>query len=150
MKEFIGIIAKLDFNMLFRAETENVFIQFFRYIFVGGFAFLADAAVLWFCEMFMNYMIAAAIAFVVGLTVNYILSVRLVFSGNERIAGKAAEFIIYGIIGAAGLVITEAVMYFFTGICGLYFLLSKIAAAAIVLVWNFAARKKILYSKQGD
>ena len=136
--------------MLFRAETENVFIQFFRYIFVGGFAFLADAAVLWFCEMFMNYMIAAAIAFVVGLTVNYILSVRLVFSGNERIAGKAAEFIIYGIIGAAGLVITEAVMYFFTGICGLYFLLSKIAAAAIVLVWNFAARKKILYSKQGD
>ncbi len=150
MKEFIGIIAKLDFNMLFRAETENVFIQFFRYIFVGGFAFLADAAVLWFCEMFMNYMIAAAIAFVVGLTVNYILSVRLVFSGNERIAGKAAEFIIYGIIGAAGLVITEAVMYFFTDICGLYFLLSKIAAAAIVLVWNFAARKKILYSKQGD
>ncbi|MCI8404706.1 MAG: GtrA family protein [Clostridia bacterium] len=136
--------------MLFRAETENVFIQFFRYIFVGGFAFLADAAVLWFCEMFMNYMIAAAIAFVVGLTVNYILSVRLVFSGNERIAGKAAEFIIYGIIGAAGLVITEAVMYFFTDICGLYFLLSKIAAAAIVLVWNFAARKKILYSKQGD
>ena len=136
--------------MLFRAETENVFIQFFRYIFVGGFAFLADAAVLWFCEMFMNYMIAAAIAFVVGLTVNYILSVRLVFSGNERIAGKAAEFIIYGIIGAAGLVITEAVMDFFTGICGLYFLLSKIAAAAIVLVWNFAARKKILYSKQGD
>ena len=98
----------------------------------------------------MNYMIAAAIAFVVGLTVNYILSVRLVFSGNERIAGKAAEFIIYGIIGAAGLVITEAVMYFFTDICGLYFLLSKIAAAAIVLVWNFAARKKILYSKQGD
>ncbi len=150
MKEFIGIIAKLDFKMLFRAETENVFIQFFRYIFVGGFAFLADAAVLWFCEMFMNYMIAAAIAFVVGLTVNYILSVRLVFSGNERIAGKAAEFIIYGIIGAAGLVITEAVMYFFTDICGLYFLLSKIAAAAIVLVWNFAARKKILYSKQGD
>ncbi len=150
MKEFIEIIAKLDFNMLFRAETENVFIQFFRYIFVGGFAFLADAAVLWFCEMFMNYMIAAAIAFVVGLTVNYILSVRLVFSGNERITGKAAEFIIYGIIGAAGLVITEAVMYFFTDICGLYFLLSKIAAAAIVLVWNFAARKKILYSKQGD
>lgn len=148
MKEFIRALTRFDFKTLFREKTTNVFIQFFRYIFVGGFAFVADAATLWLCEKFMHYMIAAAIAFVVGLAVNYILSVCFVFSETEQVKSKAKEFIVYGVIGVIGLLITEAIMYICTDIIGMYFLLSKIIAAVIVLVWNFAARKKILYAKK--
>ena len=53
----------------------------------------------------------------------------------------------YGIIGMIGHLITEGLMYLFTDVFGLYFLISKIIAAAIVLVWNFAARKVVLYNK---
>ena len=145
MKEFFKAILDFNLNRLFREKTTNIFIQFFRYIFVGGFAFLADAFTLWLCEKWMNYMIAAAIAFVVGLAVNYALSIRFVFSESSKVKNKVKEFVVYGIIGLIGLLITEGIMYLFTDVFGLYFLISKIIAAAIVLVWNFAARKVVLY-----
>ena len=143
MKEFFKAILDFNLNRLFREKTTNIFIQFFRYIFVGGFAFLADAFTLWLCEKWMNYMIAAAIAFVVGLAVNYAL--WFVFSESSKVKNKVKEFVVYGIIGLIGLLITEGIMYLFTDVFGLYFLISKIIAAAIVLVWNFAARKVVLY-----
>ena len=145
MKEFFKAILDFNLNRLFREKTTNIFIQFFRYIFVGGFAFLADAFTLWLCEKWMNYMIAAAIAFVVGLVVNYALSIWFVFSESSKVKNKVKEFVVYGIIGLIGLLITEGIMYLFTDVFGLYFLISKIIAAAIVLVWNFAARKVVLY-----
>ena len=148
MKEFFNALKKLDMNALFRLETTNAFIQFFRYIFVGGIAFVADAGALWLCEKFMHYLIAAAIAFVFGLVVNYVLSVCFVFSPDERTTSRTAEFIIYAVIGVIGLGLTELIMWLFTDVIGLYFLLSKIVAAAIVLVWNFVARKKIIYTKK--
>ncbi len=147
MKEFFKAILDFNLNRLFREKTTNIFIQFFRYIFVGGFAFLADAFTLWLCEKWMNYMIAAAIAFVVGLAVNYSLSIWFVFSESSKVKNKVKEFVVYGIIGLIGLLITEGIMYLFTDVFGLYFLISKIIAAAIVLVWNFAARKVVLYNK---
>ena len=147
MKEFFKAILDFNLNRLFREKTTNIFIQFFRYIFVGGFAFLADAFTLWLCEKWMNYMIAAAIAFVVGLAVNYALSIWFVFSESSKVKNKVKEFVVYGIIGLIGLLITEDIMYLFTDVFGLYFLISKIIAAAIVLVWNFAARKVVLYNK---
>lgn len=145
MKEFFKAILDFNLNRLFREKTTNIFIQFFRYIFVGGFAFLADAFTLWLCEKWMNYMIAAAIAFVVGLAVNYALSIWFVFSESSKVKNKVKEFVVYGIIGLIGLLITEGIMYLFTDVFGLYFLISKIIAAEIVLVWNFAARKVVLY-----
>ena len=147
MKEFFKAILDFNLNRLFREKTTNIFTQFFRYIFVGGFAFLADAFTLWLCEKWMNYMIAAAIAFVVGLAVNYSLSIWFVFSESSKVKNKVKEFVVYGIIGLIGLLITEGIMYLFTDVFGLYFLISKIIAAAIVLVWNFAARKVVLYNK---
>ncbi len=147
MKEFFTAILRLDFGLLFREKTTNTFIQFFRYIFVGGFAFLVDAFTLWLCEKWMNYMIAAAIAFVVGLIANYILSTCFVFSESEKVKSKTGEFIAYAVIGVIGLGLTELLMYLFTDVCGLYFMISKVIAAIIVLIWNFAARKVFLYKK---
>ena len=148
MKEFIRAVVKFDIKALFREKTTNTFIQFFRYIFVGGFAFLADAFTLWLCEKFVHYMIAAAIAFIVGLAANYVLSVCFVFSESEKVSNKVKEFIVYAVIGIIGLLLTEAIMYLCTDVIGMYFLLSKIIAAVIVLVWNFVARKKILYTNK--
>ena len=108
---------------------------------------MADAFSLWLCEKWMNYMIAAAIAFIVGLAANYVLSIWFVFSESKQVTNKLKEFIVYAVIGVIGLLLTEVIMYILTDLCHLYFLLSKIVAAAIVLVWNFVARKKILYNK---
>lgn len=137
---------KEKLKQIFIGESDSTVIQFIRYIFVGGAAFAADAGSLWLISLFAHYLIAAAAAFIIGLTVNFALSKMFVFTDDTH--NKAAEFTVYGIIGVVGLGLTELLMYLFTEKLGLYFMLSKIITAAIVLIWNFAARKIILY--RGD
>ena len=144
MKELFDYIFKLDFKSLFITKSSNTFIQFFRYIFVGGVAFLADGGSLFLITTIgVNYLISVIFAFVIGLAVNYGLSKLLVFE-NSSVNGKI-EFLVYGIIGVIGLGFTEIIMYVLTEIAGLYFMVSKVIATIIVLVWNFVARKITLY-----
>lgn len=134
------------FQTLFVTPTNSTLLQLFRYVFVGGVAFLADAGTLFLLEAAgLHYLFAAALAFLVGLTVNFFLTKRFVFSENARSFGRTGEFVAYGLIGLAGLGLTELIMYLMTGVLGVYFMLSKIVSAAIVLIWNFAARKFFLY-----
>lgn len=147
MKELFDYIFKLDFKNLFITKSNNTFIQFFRYIFVGGVAFLADGGSLFLITTIgVNYLISVIFAFVIGLAVNYGLSKLLVFE-NSNVNGKI-EFLVYGIIGVIGLGFTEIIMYVLTEIAGLYFMVSKVIATIIVLVWNFVARKITLYRKK--
>lgn len=147
MKELFDYIFKLDFKNLFITKSNNTFIQFFRYVFVGGVAFLADGGSLFLITTIgVNYLISVIFAFVIGLAVNYGLSKLLVFE-NSSVNGKI-EFLVYGIIGVIGLGFTEIIMYVLTEIAGLYFMVSKVIATIIVLVWNFVARKITLYRKK--
>lgn len=146
MKELFEYIKKLDFKGLFTKTTSNSVIQFFRYVFVGGIAFIADGGSLFLIERIgVNYLIAAVFAFVIGLVCNYILSKLIVFK-KSSVDGRI-EFIVYGLIGAIGLLFTEFIMYILTDIVGIYFMISKVIAAVIVLIWNFLARKLVLYRK---
>ena len=55
------------------------------------------------------------------------------------------EFIIYGLIGLLGLLITEVLLWFFIEKLFMDKVVSKLVASVIVLMWNFVARKVILY-----
>lgn len=37
----------MKIKQLFSGDTDNTFIQFFRYVFVGGFAFVVDYGIMW-------------------------------------------------------------------------------------------------------
>ncbi|MCM1329088.1 MAG: GtrA family protein [Ruminococcus sp.] len=148
MKELIEYIKKLDFKNIFVTETDNTVIQLFRYCFVGGAAFVADwLTVIILTETVMHYLMATAVAFFVGLAVNFALSKLLVFKSDSGKVGKLGEFLVYAVIGAVGLGLTELLMFVFTDALDLHYAVSKIIAAAIVLIWNFFARKVILYKK---
>ena len=56
-------------------------IQLLRYMVAGGVAFVADVAVLALLTqgLGVHYLIAAAVAFLLGMAINYALSVRWVF-----------------------------------------------------------------------
>lgn len=144
MKELLGYIGKMDIKNLFKTPSNNIFIQFFRYVFVGGAAFIADALTLFILEFAgIHYLIATIFAFITGLVCNFLLSKLLVFQQSKT--NIKIEFLVYGIIGIVGLGITELLMYLLTDVAGFYFMLSKIIVAIVVLIWNFIARKLILY-----
>lgn len=145
-KEAYCLVKDKDYYSLFLSSTENSFIQFFRYIFVGGSSFILDAGALWILNvMGLHYLVAALFANIVGLIANYTLSKCIIFMKDSKKFGRLGEFTMYGIIGFIGLVLTEIIMFVFTDVIGFYFMISKVISAALIFIWNFLARKVILY-----
>ena len=135
-------------NKLFRERTDNLYLQFFRYIFVGGTAFVVDFFFLYFfsdiCGIYS--LISAILSFIISVLVNYLMSTKWVFN-QDNIENKVLEFNLFIIISTIGLGFTEVLLYFFTDILGLYYLVSKIISAIIVLFWNFLARRYLFYGR---
>ena len=135
-------------NKLFKDPTDDIFLQLFRYIFVGGTAFVVDFFFLYFfsdiCGIY--YLISAVLSFIISVLVNYIMSTKWVFN-QDNIENKVLEFNLFILISTIGLGFTEILLYFFTDIVGLYYLISKIISAIIVLFWNFLARRVMFYGR---
>ena len=74
------------------------------------------------------------------------MSTKWVFN-QDNIENKVLEFNLFLAISALGLVFTEILLWLFTDVIGLYYLLSKVIAAIIVMFWNFIARRVMFYGK---
>jgi putative flippase GtrA len=121
--------------------------QFGRYALVGAIAFVVDFGVLFGVTSLagLHYLIGAAAGFMAGVSVNYLLSVRWVFD-TRRVQRAAVEFQVFATIGVLGLAINEGLMWVLTDGLDLYYLLSKILAASVLLLWNFFVRRYFLFS----
>ncbi len=134
--------------LLLKGETGSTQVQLFRYLWVGGFAFIIDYGSLFVLTEFfyVDYLLSAAISFILGLVVNYILSTMWVFS-ESRLNNKWAEFIGFATIGIVGLLLNEIIMYICCEIFGIYYMFSKLCSTGVVFFWNFFARKIALFTK---
>ena len=138
-------------HKLFAEKASGLALQLFRYFFVGGAAFLVDYGSLWLLtDVFgLHYLLSAAIAFILGLVCNYLLSTTWVFD-NNRLENRWAEFAVFALIGVIGLGLNELIMYVGTDVLHLHYMLSKLVSTALVFFWNFFARKFILFNKSGN
>lgn len=135
-------------DKLLGRPVQNVWIQLFRYFFVGGAAFAVDFGLLYILTEYahLHYTLSATLSFIAGLTVNYLLSITWVFA-NSRLGNRLGEFVVFGIIGVAGLGLNVAIIWSCTELLHFHYLVSKIIATIVVFAWNFTARKYILFNK---
>ena len=138
-------------HLMLKEPTDNGYIQLFRYTFVGGVAFLADFGLLAALTELagLNYLVSAALAFIVGLTINYLLSVRWVFA-SRTLSDLRAEFTLFAGIGVVGLGLNELFIWLFTDGLGWHYLVSKIVTTAIVFLWIFLARRFTLFRPEQE
>lgn len=131
---------------LFRRKSSNTWVQLLRYLFVGGAAFIVDFGLLYALTEWGNihYTYSAGLSFTAGLIVNYAISVRWVFD-SRRLKSRWGEFTVYAIIGIVGLGLNVSIIWTFTDFLHFHYLVSKIVAAVLVLLWNFIMRKFILF-----
>ena len=135
-----------------------VALEFMKYAFVGGLAFLVDSGfMIFFREIVFRadisriaLLTSVAVGFLAGLIVNFLLSHLLVFnSRQQRERGNNLKgFAIYSLIGLIGLALTEAGMLAgvaLVGHVGFRYVLVKCFVAGLVLIWNYAARKIFVY-----
>lgn len=128
--------------------------EFLRYAVVGGVAFVADfgtmvAAQEIFLKSFSaGIYIATVLGFVVGLAVNYALSLWFVFtSSNDRGKGRSfGAFLVFGIIGLVGLGWTELGMWLGIECLHWNYMIVKVFVTGAVLVWNYLGRKVLVFS----
>ena len=127
------------------AKQEKLLIQIFKFGIVGGIAFVIDYVSLIVCkEVFhLNTLLAAAIAFTISVIYNYIASVKWVFDVNKE-KNEKTNFVIFIVLSIVGLIITEIIMWFGTDVMKISYLIIKIVATAIVMVFNFITRKMFL------
>ena len=130
-----------------------------RFALTGGMCFLIEfiALVLLKELLHLDTLISTPIAFTISVIVNYLLCVMWVFPGTKDGGTTAkAGFVITSLIG---LVLNELLMLLFrfiwgealvlftlAGFTATMYMLNKVIATLIVMIWNYFSKRAVLQS----
>lgn len=159
-----------------KKQTKKQFLmEIIRFLLVGGTATVVDYLVFYLFRQWIlsptllptdrwdtwSLIIATALGFCVGLTVNWILSVKFVFQEvtDKKQSSSKKSFILFTVIGIFGLAITEIGMHLLVtflptfslfGTTALFGLpwkewFAKVIMTALVLVFNYTLRKLLIF-----
>ncbi len=132
-------------HLHFQPKTEKLLIQIFKFGIVGGVAFLIDFLFLYLFKEFCHFpvLVSNTLSFCISVIYNYIASVKWVFEINQEKDAKK-QFILFIIFSVIGLLLNDLIMWVSTHQMHIYYLLGKIIATFIVMVFNFITRKIFL------
>lgn len=126
-------------------QHSKLFMQIMRFGVVGGTAFLIDYGFLYFFTDIcgINYLISSALSFTISVIYNYILSIHWVFDVGEN-HSKSQDFVVFVVLSVIGLGINQLMMWLLVDKALMWYMLAKIFATAVVMVYNFITRKLFL------
>lgn len=124
--------------------------QIVKFGIVGFIAFCIDYGIfLVLTYLFgVNYLVAAAISFLVSTVFNYTASMRYVFQGKETQTAMQ-QFAIFFVLSVIGLVLNQIFLWACVDICAIAEWAGKLIATALVMVYNFITRKIFLEQRDG-
>lgn len=118
-----------------------------RYAIAGTVAAVIDFAIFAVFAKFLgwNYLWVATAGFSVATSVNYFLSIKLVFNSGVRFT-KHAEFAMVFLVSLIGLAVNQLVLFVAVEAFDVGLLISKTLATASVFLWNFGVRDLYVFS----
>jgi putative flippase GtrA len=125
---------------------------FVKYCIVGGTAAVVDFGVLFILtELFLGveyYLVSATISFVLSAFTNYFLNRSWTFRSNGK---KRKQIPIFFAVATMGLFINNSIMFvgmekFLLKNLHYGYLLAKVIATGLVLIWNFLGNKYITFN----
>jgi len=136
--------------------TKEFILQVIKFSIVGFIAFCIDyGTMVLLTEVFdVYYLFSTTISFIVSVIFNYIASMRYVFADKRTDLSTGVKFVVFVALSAVGLLINQVMMW--AGVelipwpADFYnhaYLLVKLFATAVVMVWNFVTRK-LFYEKE--
>ena len=122
--------------------------QMIKFGFVGFLCFFIDYGIMVLLTEVAGivYLVSSACSFTVSVIVNYILSVTFVFETDKE-KSRIKEFIVFVFLSIIGLGINQLCMWFGVELLHISYLIVKISATAVVMVYNFISRKLIIEKK---
>lgn len=140
--------SKEGFGLGIIAKYKDKLWEMFRFAINGGVSFLVDYGIMVALVELAGFspFWAAGISFTVSVIVNYLICVLWVFKG-EKNTGVMATVVFIG-SSVVGLGLNQLFMWLFVDICGIYYMIAKVIATLLVMIWNYIAKRKALYSKK--
>ena len=132
-------------NSLFKLLKNNSRF-FFKYCLGGGVAFLVDLSLLYIFTEYLHlwYIYSATLSFVITAVVNYTIQKYWTFKNDSRQIFR--QLTIFISIQILGLILNNILLYCLVEFLGLWYIVGKIIAAGIVLIWNFGAGKAFVFN----
>lgn len=128
-----------------------------RFVFTGGICFLIEYAALILLKEWLHLPVVAAtpVAFLISVVFNYLLCVKWVFDGAKEGSRKAQlGFLITSGIGfflnwllmwaLTALLGEDALLFALFGVEIKVYMLNKIIATGLVMVWNYFTKRYLL------
>ena len=117
-----------------------------KYFVVGGISACVDIGFFFvFAKLLgFNYLAVSTGGFLIAVPVNYLLSVRFVFTSGARFKPLHELALVY-LVSSVGLGLHLVVLYVAVDVLGLELMLSKLIATGSVFAWNFTARNYFVF-----
>jgi putative flippase GtrA len=111
--------------------------RFLKYSSVGGVTFAFDLALLYLFTDYLgiDYLVSTAIAFVIAVSLNYIVSRRFVFKKTQTKVGRG--YVNFFIIAAIGLLLVTGGMYVLVSVIGVNYVIARVSIAGFTGMWNY-------------
>lgn len=136
----------MNVRELFVGRSERGGVQLLRATASSSVAFAVDFAILVSLVEItgLHYLIAATIGFTVGTTITYVLSIYWVFP-RRRLKRFTAEYGVFIGVGVIGIILNDGLLFVFTDLLSVHYMVSRLISASLVFFWNYAARKYLLF-----
>lgn len=130
------------------AKLRLLVAQLLKFGLVGGIAFVIDYGLLILLTEWggLDYLLSSAVSFSASVIFNYLMSVLWVFEVKSD-HSKGRSFAVFMALSVVGLGLNQLLMWLGSDLLGMHYLLTKIGATAIVMVYNFITRKLFLEGK---
>lgn len=121
------------------------FFRFLRYSVIGITTFAFDLLLLFLLIDFfhMHYLLATALAFIVAISINFLMSRYTVFHKTERHIAHSYLFFVF--FATVSLILITGFMHFLVSVLGLHYAPSRIVIAGCVGVLNYIMNLKVTF-----
>lgn len=128
-----------------KSDLKDLVVQFAKFSVVGIVAFVIDYGLFLVMDyvFHVEYLIASAISFTLATVFNFVASMRYVFAGKEG-QTRTQQFIIFFVLSVIGLGVNQLILWVCVSFLFMYAWVGKLAATAVVMLFNFVTRKIFL------
>lgn len=127
------------------SSSSKISTQGLKYVVVGLITLLIDFGLTWLLLPSMHLVIANSLGFLLANITNFLLAHRWVFQSQVPTTQSTQTYMAVLAVSLVGLALSDLMVWLAISQWQLPFLISKILAAILGLVWNFGARKIWIY-----
>ena len=142
--EFVRYIFQL-FHINLNKKIEHLCVQIFNFSIVGVVATVIDFLFLYFFRdgCHFSLILSNTLSFVISVMYNYWASMTFVFDVNNN-KSRRNIFLVFILFSVIGLILNDIIVWFMSEKLFIYYLLSKVIATLLIMIFNFVTRKKFL------